>query len=278
MLGNGFDLQHGLPTMYDPHLKTLAIRDERFPGEWESYSIGGDLWSNVEEQLAYPDLDLILEHLDQFSPDLLSDRESDRDGIIHEAERLLSFPLVEFAQNADDKLEGAIALQKFTGLFRPDDYFLTFNYTHTLERLYGVDSSRVLHLHGEVGVSTLVLGYAPGALLGTKILRQWDDKDNFEFYRSRAYCAVSRRIADFEKVYQHGAVTEFTSRVAWPPSRVLVYGHSFGSVDKPYFDNLVGRFRDVPWMVCAFNDRVLDEVCSALDAYGLKIAYERRVL
>ena len=278
VFGNGFDLQHNLPTNYDPDLKIIAIGAERFPGEWESYNVGGDLWSDVEEQLAHPDLELILEHLGQYSPDLSSDRESDRDEIIHEAEQLLTFPLDEFAQNADDKLKDAPPQPKFSDLFCPDDYFLTFNYTHTLENLYGVDPSRILHLHGEVGVSRLILGYAPGSLQGTEILREWDDEENFEFYRSQAYGTVAQRMAAFEKVYQHEAVIEFVSQIAQPPSRVFVYGHSFGGVDKPYFDYLVRSFNDVPWTVCAYNDHALDDVCRALDAYGLGVAYDRHVL
>lgn len=278
VLGNGFDLQHRLPTRYDPHLKDLAIKAERFPGEWESYSIEGDLWSDVEERLARPDVDMVLEHLGQYAPDLLSDRESDRDGIIHEAEQLLTFPLDEFARNADAKLASAAALKKFEGLFHPDDYFLTFNYTHTLQRLYRIAPSRILHVHGEVGVSRLILGYAPGSLQGTEILGEWDDEENFEFYRSRAYGAVSRRMADFEKAYQHEAMNEFISRIPQSPRRVLVYGHSFGSVDKPYFDHLARRFNDVPWIVCAHDYQALDAVCSALDAYGVGVTYERHVI
>ncbi|MGI9821947.1 bacteriophage abortive infection AbiH family protein [Agromyces sp. Marseille-Q5079] len=277
VLGNGFDLQHGLPTRYDPDLKALALKAERFPGEWESYSIEGDLWSDVEAQLAHPDVDLVLEHLGQYCPDYSSDRESDRDGVIHEAEQLLTFPLDEFAQNADDELDGVTPLHKFSGLFGRDDYFLTFNYTHTLERLYGADPSRVLHIHGEVGVSRLMLGYTPGSLQGTEVLRKWDDEESFEFYQSRAYGAVAQRLATFEKPYQHEALIEFTCQISRRPAQVFVYGHSFGSVDRPYFEHVARRFINVPWTVAAYNERTLDEVCGALHAYELGIAYERSV-
>lgn len=278
VLGNGFDLQHNLPTSYDPHLKALAIDAERFPGEWESYGISGELWSKVEEGLAHLDVDMVLDHLEQYPPDLASDRESDRDEIIHEAEQLLSFPLDKFAENADAKLATSATHKKFTGLFRRDDYFLTFNYTHTLQRLYGIARPQILHLHGEVGVSRLILGYAPGAVRGTEVLEKWDNEGNFEFYRSRAYEAVARRITDFEKVYQHEAMIEFIARIPQPLSRIMVYGHSFGSVDKPYFDRLAWRFEEVPWTVFAHNDQALDDVCRALDAYNLGVTYERRVL
>lgn len=278
VLGNGFDLQHGLPTMYDPHLKTIAMKAERFPGEWESYSIGGNLWSDVEERLAHPDIDLVLDHLSQYNPDLGSDREGDRDAIIHEAEQLLTLPLDEFARRADENLDYTVPLQKFGGLFQSGDRFLTFNYTHTLEYLYRVDPLRILHLHGESGVSRLILGYAPGTLQGTRILRQYDDEENFDFYRSRAYGAVARRMNDFEKVYQHERLVDFIGAITQPLRRILVYGHSFGAVDMPYFEYLARTFKDIPWTVCAYNDVALEDACQAFDGYGLGIAFERNVL
>lgn len=278
VLGNGFDLNHGLPTRYDPDLKDLAIQGERFPGEWESYSIGADLWSSVEQQLAYPDVDIILDHLDNYSPDLSSDRESDRDSIIHEAEQLLAFPLEVFAENADEKLETTKPEAKFVDLFRPDDYFLTFNYTHTLERLYGVPPSRILHLHGEVGVSRLIIGYEPGALKGIESLDKWDDEENYEHYRSRAYDAVKRRLAAFAKLYQHQTLNDFVDRIPQPPNRIVVFGHSLGGVDRPYFNSLARQFPDAQWTMCAYSEGTLNVVCAAFDAYGLNVPYDVRVL
>lgn len=133
ILGNGFDLQHDLPTRYTPHLKDLAVRQERFRGEWNYYSDVEDLWSDVEANLAYPDIDTLVQHLEQYAPDMLSDRESDRDGIIHEAQQLLHFPLEDFAQIADEAVASAEKIEKFQRFFDSDGYFLTFNYTHTLE-------------------------------------------------------------------------------------------------------------------------------------------------
>lgn len=278
VLGNGFDLNHGLPTRYDPDLKDLAIQLERFPGEWESYSIAADLWSSVEQQLAHPDVEIILEHLDNYAPDLSSDRESDRDSIIHEAEQLLAFPLEAFAENADRKLETAKPDAKFVDLFRPDDFFLTFNYTHTLEWLYGVPSSHILHLHGEVGVSRLIIGYEPGALQGIAPLDQWDDEENYEHYRSRAYEAVKRRLGEFEKTYQHDVLNDFVHRIPSAPNRIVVFGHSLGSVDRPYFKSLARQFPDAQWTMCAHREGAFEVVSAAFDAYGLDVPYDVRVL
>lgn len=278
VLGNGFDLSHGLPTRYDPDLKKLAIKVERFAGEWEGYSIGADLWSAVEEQLAHPDVDLILDHLGSYAPDLSSDRESDRDGIVYEAEQLLNFPLERFAELADEKLESTDPEAKFVNLFRADDYYLTFNYTHTLELLYGVPSSRILHLHGEAGESPLIIGYEPGALQRIVALDEWDDEENYEHYRSQAYGSVKKRLAEFEKVYQHEALSAFVHQISHTPDRIVVIGHSLGSVDRPYFESLVGSFPRARWTVCAHAESALGVMRAAVEAYGLDVPYDLRIL
>ena len=42
-----------------------------------------------------------------------------------------------------------------------DSLWLTFNYTHTLEDLYGIDSSLILHIHGDAEnyYEKLIIGY-----------------------------------------------------------------------------------------------------------------------
>lgn len=278
VLGNGFDLSHGLPTNYDPDLKKLAIQGERFCGAWEGYSINADLWSAVEEQLAHPDVDLILNHLGSYAPDHSSDRESDRDGIIHEAEQLLEFPLERFAELADEKLDTTEPVVKFANLFREDDYYLTFNYTHTLEYLYEIPSSHILHLHGEVGVSPLIIGYEPGALARIAPLDEYDGEENYEHYRSTAYGAVKRRLAEFEKVYQHEALNEFMHNISPAPDQIVVIGHSLGSVDNTYFRSLVKRFPEARWTVCAHKASNLDTMRAAAESYDLGVTYDMRIL
>ena len=35
-------------------------------------------------------------------------------------------------------------------LILPEDYFITFNYTLTLEELYNIPSNHILHIHGKI--------------------------------------------------------------------------------------------------------------------------------
>lgn len=278
ILGNGFDLHHGLPTSYVPHLREIVLRSERFVGEWESYSDSADLWADVEENLAYPDSYALVDHLESWAPDLLSDRESDRDGIIYEAEQLLHFPLDDFAERADAAVEKALPSTLFQQLFGPSDHFLSFNYTHTLERLYDVDPSRILHLHGEVGGQPLIFGFAPGQLEPQPRLHDWESEENFDFYRSSAHDVLERRLLALEKKYQMGRLEEFVAGIRSQIDGVFVYGFSFGRVDGPYFEHLAQQLPQATWTILGYNADALDEACSRLDEYNCGIVYERRVL
>ncbi|WP_182142390.1 AbiH family protein [Schaalia sp. JY-X169] len=277
ILGNGFDLQHGLPTSYLQDFKKLAVRDEHFPGEWECFSEVDDFWSDVEANLSKLDTSALIEHLEQFPPEILSDHESDRDGIILEASLLLRFPLGEFARNADASLWRVAPQEKFHQIFGPRDFFLTFNYTHTLEYLYGVEESRILHVHGEVGVNQLIMGYAPGELGGVADLREWSDEENYDYYRSTAHRILEERLLGFEKAYQTDRLSEFLEGLPSSIDQVSAYGLSFGMVDKPYFLQLSEGFRKVPWIIRGHRYESLDLACAALDSYGGGVEYRRQI-
>ena len=56
IIGNGFDIEHGLPTKFDPHFKTIAERIEQIDCFWDIYqSQRVDIWSDFENCLAHPD-------------------------------------------------------------------------------------------------------------------------------------------------------------------------------------------------------------------------------
>lgn len=161
IIGNGFDICHKLPTRYNPHFRNIAERMD-WQGFWSLYSCDEEsLWSDFESSLSYPDFSSLTALFDGYYPDYLSDHESDRDGIITQVDLVghLESALDEFANNAENELACARPLDKFFQCFNPDDLYVNFNYTSTLQDLYEIDESHVLHIHGHVGCSPLLLGY-----------------------------------------------------------------------------------------------------------------------
>lgn len=84
IIGNGFDLAHGLPTSFDPSFKKYLNKND-CEGFWELYqSKKEDIWSDFENLLGHPDYNSLEQIFDGYEPDCLSDRECDRDVVIRQ--------------------------------------------------------------------------------------------------------------------------------------------------------------------------------------------------
>ena len=158
IIGNGFDIEHGLPTKFDPHFKTIAERIEQIDCFWDIYqSQRVDIWSDFENCLAHPDFNELEKIFDGYSPDYYSNRESDRDAIITQVDLNgnLYDALYEFANRAEDAINSTRVLTQYKNYFTKNDLFISVNYTHTLEKLYEINNNQILHIHGEVGQNNL---------------------------------------------------------------------------------------------------------------------------
>jgi len=198
----------------------------------------------------------------------LSDRESDRDEIVLQAGMSgnLQESLNEFAHQAEDALCNINPEENFKRMFDKRDLFINFNYTHTLERIYGIGIERVLHVHGEVGKGNLLLGYPEGNFSPENIqddvrkkgrepyievaLREYIN--NLEdCYVRTAYEKLADKVESFKKEFQIGPVEKFLSN--YEIDEIVVYGHSC-AIDFPYFEYLNHQFPDAQWTFYAFDE------------------------
>lgn len=106
IIGNGFDLEHNLPTRFELDFMNFSRKYEQY-NFWELYQTRkNSIWSDFENLLSYPDLNNLEELFYDYTLDYLSDRESDRDSIICQVDLNgnLKDALYEFANNAEDYL------------------------------------------------------------------------------------------------------------------------------------------------------------------------------
>lgn len=269
IIGNGFDLAHDLPTRFDPNFKEIAEKNEVNPYFWDLYqSEKDDIWSDFENLLAKPDLNILGDIFDGYYPDYLSDRESDRDGIILQAVMSgnLQESLDEFANKAEDALRGIRPKREFIEMFSNGGLFINFNYTHTLEEVYDINKRYVLHVHGEVGANNLILGYPEGTYSPESIqvdvlqkgrgpYREVQLKDYLEriedYYVRTAYCNLADKVEGFQKAPDISSVNSFLE--AYKIHEVIVYGHSC-AIDFPYFEHLNQQYPFAKWLFYAFDD------------------------
>lgn len=262
IIGNGFDLFHGIPTKYEDFKEYLQMQypdaiDKEFNvptveighrGDIEfdidevvSYLIDlisrteGTLWKNLEKSLGELNF-----NYDFYCLPNMYDKDGDRN-LWHEAynnedlsENLASIVpvILELFYNwiqtiditkhkASPEVKSLIDAKK--------DYFISFNYTRTLEELYGVKD--VCHIHGvQGGEEKIFFGHGAGFRF---------DENNTSKYTG---CESGlEKIQNALRKDTEGALREhknFFEKLGKSISSIYSYGFSFGEVDLIYLKEI----------------------------------------
>lgn len=306
VIGNGFDLWHKLPTSYLNDFKPLVKK--RHPKEADLlvklFSAGDeeDYWSHFEERVGAV-AELAQERMRSRADDSLSwfVEEANNDGVTSDdrdfgiqlddhavsissvvpdfgklypnldetllwgLRSILDACMNEMATRANERL---VNIDKM-GSFSRDSYFVTFNYTDTLERVYAVPPRRILHVHGSASCGDeLVWGNERSKVegdidLSTSCLSLIDKEEpvdydsgdhRFYFGYHSQYAAVQEGVksvqeaemaaagllndvcSGFVKQLNLSGLDCFLESIPGGIDGVIVLGHSFGDVDVPYFE------------------------------------------
>ena len=179
VIGNGFDLAHGLETKLCCFRCFLKYKDDdsrKFLEAISKYIPFNETWSNFEEALGNIDSDQIEENAMWFAQSTSDENFSDSSwgdpGF--EASEAVAFSsaipkyLREWINSI--RIEGK---SKFH--FSDDALFLTFNYTNTLESIYVIPKNRICHIHGDCLKNTiLICGHNDPSLLKETVVEESD--------------------------------------------------------------------------------------------------------
>lgn len=245
IVGNGFDLHHGIPSDYNAfgkYLKavdaaTYALVEEYFPVDDDAF------WWDFEARLADFDAESLLDNMSHFMAPYSSDDWSDSGH--HDFQYEVGEVVGAISETLRDRFTDWVRTLAIPTSDNPpcplvnldrDAVFLTFNYTSTLQTLYRVDPSRVLHIHGSAAEPTekLVLGHdwtagagerfsdrADAARDDVRLLEAYDIADGY--FRS-TFKPTSDIIAANEAFFLGLAQVR----------EIRVMGHSLSAVDALY--------------------------------------------
>ena len=265
IIGNGFDRHHDLPTGYDDYKQWLEANDVHLLRDFERFdyfsdNLEDDRWTCLEEILGVVWDSLCEDLWRQNAPNMSDDSPAWDDFWIEAEERLAFFD--GFARLRFGEWVRSIDVSKVTKKVELRDAaaYLSFNYTNTLERLYHIPASSILHIHGSVMDSCQRLQFGSPKNSPDHIIDSLSEEYSHEDWYGASISLGIQSIAksccaawkDLRGNYPK--LTSFLSGLA-EVSSVCIMGHSYSGVDIPYYSNvIVPFFSGAEWIFCEYED------------------------
>lgn len=261
IIGNGFDRHHDIPSDYRDFGRYLAAVDRDTYREVEAYfNVDDEFWWQFEQQLANFDTDAAIDYASQFLMSYGADDWSDsgHHDYQYELERVveaISKTLQERFAQWVRQLPIPSLSSCFTGLLPldPNAFYLSFNYTQTLQRTYGIPDGQILHIHGKASDPSdrLILGHGwersaseslnHGVDMSEADIRVIEGNEIVDGYFSATFKPTAQIIADNQTFFSNlNAIRQ-----------IYVMGHSLSEVDAPYFAAIIKNIdsSSVRWMI-----------------------------
>lgn len=158
IIGNGFDIIHGVPSSYYNFRDTIG-KNNILRFTLETYVKKDDVWGNFEDSLAYLDREMMLGTVDDWLSDFGVPDEEDDDfsaADFFAAQETATTPVYILTQELPIRFRKWINTLKphssskpLDNLLKVDARYINFNYTEFLETIYGVYKRNVLYIHGD---------------------------------------------------------------------------------------------------------------------------------
>lgn len=269
VIGNGFDVAKSRYSDFR-HFE-VSRNNERFVNLMDIFfSTETEFWSDIETALGQYDEDSIIDFCnpeEEFDIDHPTRSEAaytdSPDYIFQPLLTDLKNDFREWVDNIDiSGVEKIMTLNK-------DVKYLTFNYTDTLESIYGIPQLNILHIHGSRGTGD---EYIVGHSNYRDEDKPYDDDDIYFKQETRAKIIgwMNKEYKDSESIVSHNE--DFFSSLSGV-KQVIVLGHSLNEVDLPYFRRIVQETgTDILWKFSFYGDEDVVKIQKFIDDEGLRNA------
>lgn len=260
IVGNGFDIAHGLPTLYTDFRHYLEDNDWAyltrleemygFVAESQRKFVEDSLWKEFESQLAVineeeliysgTSINMGLEGGDIVVEDMLDSYWEDQYKYIKGLNEYIRLWVEQIDINVPKKTN------KITSI--SDDMFMTFNYTLLLEKKYHIDEWNILHIHGSIDEkdNPPIIGH--GNSFKIREARKHAKQAEAEFLEkdTSIYNALANYYERTLKDVNHYIVSNscFFERLC-NVDQIFIIGHSLGDVDIAYFRAIKENLKQV---------------------------------
>lgn len=264
VIGNGFDIHHGIKSSYRCYMEWLKENhrddyqkvinfygDEAEKHEW---------WNEFEKNLGYFDIRGKVENWSfrnqPTERQLEKMRAIDTMGGAWEAQVNIggiTSILKDSFHEWIDSLNNALSGNKIV-IDSQNAYFITFNYSLTLENVYNVPSAQILHIHGCLNDDEYIIGhgrtyeevkedaepYIPPFDSNKDDPSEYGldsiDDEITEHTKTEAVNKTMEAAKQIDKIIEKNrSIFDQLSEV----NKVYIYGLSFSSVDEPYLNHII---------------------------------------
>ena len=239
VIGNGFDLHHGIPSSYNNYMNWLELHYPLLYDEITRTFIGAEKiawWSDFERNMAdveymydlsilkYPDYEVEGIEIEGTNS---SDRLAALYKAIQKSFAIWAGGLNVYLQNVKPDLQLDI-----------DATYFTFNYTSTLQDVYHIPEDLILHIHGKaVRGDELIVGHGSN---GDDFLVKQLEVVGFQKKPLKIGRQISVLRKPVEKIINSNQYFfESLSNV----KDITVYGFSFSPIDKLYIQEIVKHIK-----------------------------------
>lgn len=293
LIGNGFDIAHGIYTPYSSFRKYLSENHEVFLSrfeemyyiqplddtdpwyteeaqkEWES-AVLHNLWKYFEEEIGCPDVDGMYGYATSMVDSMPSEGVKDTLDSFWKKEYGFSRDLQRYVLEWLETIDISSATVRKKDLVGDDsDLFISFNYTNTLEKVYGI--RKVLHIHGGLpSCSTVppIMGHGNKAIID-KYRRQAIEAAHEDIDWAES---INNAIADFcESLFKDTDKYIKTNDGFFSDlkdvNQIISIGSSFGNVDIPYLERIAKEVKPTTkWIIYYYSK---DDRNHLKDVFGI---------
>lgn len=271
IIGNGFDLQHGLKSSYDDYheyLKTNMLNVEDFINQYFIFEDKCDKkdiaysWSNFEDNLATFKAKQFFDDHDNISEEFLNQKDpqwGDSYGVLDEVDEESEKMYLEIKQSFWNWIHevSETKIERRGMHFAENAIFLSFNYTPTLEKVYNIPD--VFHIHGNVrdhNEESLIFGHGVKNLEGEILeLDEYGESNRTPWFDAEA--ASRSLFYKFQKpvddIIDENKVFFDSIKCI---EKVVVLGHSLNDIDMPYICKIKDSISNGSnWIIVYYHEK-----------------------
>lgn len=255
IIGNGFDMAHGIDSSYSNFESYLWKKHagDMYQIDFFNENAQCDLWTDFEAALGSLDINAITPGLEaearRNEPEEIGRQSNQMVDIVSQGCEALMKIYKTFFEEWVEQIDIS-GTEAFVELDK-SALFFTFNYTETLEEVYGVPENRILHIHNcrtSSSYDSLIVGHY-------KMSRPqysgegWIATDEMDDSLKNLHEGTKKPVDKL--IRENGPFFKSLKGV----DEVYVYGHSFNDIDMDYFKKIRRSvLPDAHWTVSYYKD------------------------